>query len=243
MSRIIVIGECRLDVEYAADFRSAPAGARPSGLMTTMALRLAEKGYNVVFLTEAAVDSVGDTVIDYLASHGVDVSYADRYTDGLTPLAAICPGMTPTLYTSYPATDGFDIIWPRLDDEEDIVVFGDYMTLSKRWSHNYLNFMSHVVAKGCRTLYVPGDISWRVSRVTKVMPQVFENLEMATAVMLDPATCSYYFGTDSPEQALNKTVGYYCPTILFARPGSTYPLEVGKQLPASLSSLAADIMA
>ncbi|MDE5608098.1 MAG: hypothetical protein K2I64_04100 [Muribaculaceae bacterium] len=242
MSRIIVIGECRLDIDYPADFASGQAFARPSGLMASIALRLAAKGHNVLFLTEAAVDSVGDSVMQYLASHGVDVSHADRYTDGLTPLAACCRGAKPTLYTSYPPTDGFDITWPRLDDKEDIVIFGDYMTLSQRWSRNYLNFMSHVVSKGCQTVYVPGDISWRVSRVTKVMPQVFENLEMASAVMLDPDTCAYYFGTDSPEEALKKTVGYYCPTILFAGAGSATPVEVGKPLPDSLKSLVADIL-
>lgn len=242
MPRIIVIGECRLDVEYPADFRAGSATARPSGLMAKIALRLASKGHNVLFLTEAAVDSVGDSVMQYLSSHGVDVSCADRFTDGLTPLAAIAGNGTPTLYTSYPSADGFDITWPRLDDEEDIVIFGDYMTLSQRWSHNYLNFMSHVAAKGCPTVYVPGDISWRVSRVTKVMPQVFENLEMASAVMLDPDTCAYYFGTDSPEEALKKTVGYYCPTILFAEPERAEMIEVGTPLAARLKAVAADIV-
>lgn len=242
MARIIVIGECRLDMEYASDFASAQAVARPSGLMTDIALRLAAMGHNVLFLTEAAVDSVGDSVMDYIAAHGVDTSYADRFTDGLTPLAAITPGAKPTLYTSYPPTDGFDITWPRLDDKEDIVIFGDYMTLSQRWSHNYLNFMKHVTEKGCPTIYVPGDISWRVSRVTKVKPQVFENLEMATAVMLDPATCAYYFGTPDPEQALRQTVGYYCPSIIFASAGSAAPAEVGKPLPEQLKALAAAIV-
>ena len=103
MPRIIVIGECRLAVTYPAEF-DGQAVARPSGLMAETALRLAAKGYEVIFLTEAAVDTVGDDIMAYLSAHGVNVSYADRYTDGLTPLSACRQGGTPTLYTSDPPT-------------------------------------------------------------------------------------------------------------------------------------------
>lgn len=213
MSRIIVIGECRVEVACGDAF--GPAQTRPAGLMAEVALRLAAGGHEVVFLSEVANDRVGSAIVEYLSSRGVDTSYMDCYTDGATPLRVTIDGGGPTLYTSYPPTDGFDIIWPRIDEDEDIVVYGGYMTLSRRWSRNYVNFMNHVVAKGCHTLYIPGDISWREPRATKVMPQVFENLERAGAVLLDPSACRYYFGTADPARALADTVEYYCRSILF----------------------------
>lgn len=231
MSRVIVIGECRLEVEYSADLsRSA---ARPGGVMTGLALRSASEGNDTLFLTEVAADTVGDSLIAYLSERGVDMSHADRFTDGLTPLLARRQGAAPTLYTRYPAADGLDVIWPKLSADDDIVFFGDYMTLSPRWARNYSNLMSYVATIGCPAVYLPGDISWREPRATKIMPGVFDNLERATAVMLDEPTCQYYFGTSDPEKALKDTVDYYCHTILFrSSDGSLRP--VGAPLPESL---------
>ena len=219
MKRYIIIGECRLNVAYGDGFDYVQA--RPSGLMVETALDLASKGRNVMMLSEVANDSVGRDILEYLKAHSIDTSCIECYTDGLTPLCVATHDGGFTLYTRYPATDGFDIIWPRLDEDEDILIYGDYMTLSKRWNRNYTNFMSHVASKGCRTVYIPGDISRREPRVTKVMPQVFENLERASVVVLGAETCKYYFGTADPQQALTDTVGYYCPTILFRHPDGT----------------------
>lgn len=234
MSRIIVIGECRLEAVYAPGLDGG--SARPGGIMTEVALRMAARGADTMFLTEVAVDSVGDTLLRYLDAHGVDISHADRYTDGLTPLLAATPGVTPTLYTRYPAADGFDVVWPKLNADDDVIIFGDYMTLSKRWNHNFSNLMKYAATIGCPAVYIPGDISWREPRVTKVMPQVFENLERAAAVMLDASTCGYYFGTSDPAKALADTVGYYCPTIIF-READGASRVVGQPLPASIPEI------
>lgn len=213
MARIVVIGECRVDIDYDNDFKSARTS--PAGLMTGISLKLAALGRHVLFLSEVANDTVGNSIIDYMGARGIDTSCIDCYTDGLTPAKVSPSSGSPSLYTRYPDSDGFDIIWPRLDDKNDIVIFGDYMTLSQRWSRNFTAFMNHVGSKGCHVVYIPGDISWREPRVTKVMPRVFENLERADAVVLDAATCLYYFGTDNPATALKDTVEYYCRSILF----------------------------
>lgn len=240
MKRIIVIGECRMAVECGKGF-DAEAAARPAGLMTQVALKLASLGHEVLMLSEVANDDVGRALNGYLQSHGVDTSCFDCYTEGLTPVAVSMPGCAPTLYTSYPAADGFDVIWPRLDEDNDIVIFGGYMTLSQRWRHNYVNFMSHVVSKGCRTIYMPGDISWREPRATKIMPQVFENLERAGVVVLDRESCRYYFGTDDPRRALVDTVEYYCPSIIFNTPGPVIE-KFGADVDPELETLARQLL-
>lgn len=217
MQRIIVLGESRLDVIVRPDGSTV---ARPGALMLDIACRLADNGESPIFLTELATDSVGDLIATRLADKGVDITYIDRFTDGRTPLVVNTGQGNPTLYTDYPATDGLDITWPRID-EGDIIVCGDYMTTSPRWQHNMGQFLDNCRRRKAVILYIPGDIAWREPRATKVMPAVFDLLEIADAVVLTPAMACYYFGSSSIAEAYDNTVRFHCPAAIGIAPDGT----------------------
>ena len=65
----------------------------PGGRIANAAAFLARDKFNVVMASEASADNVGDIIVDYLSSAGVDTKSVDRFTEGRTALNVfITPG-------------------------------------------------------------------------------------------------------------------------------------------------------
>ncbi len=216
MKKIICIGECSLNVVLATDGR--PMGSMPGGRVVNAASILGRDKFNVVMASEASSDPVGDILAAYLSGSGVDISSLDRFTEGRTPLNVFTMAegdMAPsalTRYEDYPE-DCFDIVWPRVD-EGDIVLFGGYYAIDRRMRQRLVRFLEHAVERKAVLVYLPGFLPQQEPRITRVMPAILENLEMAHVVVARNVDLSLIFGVDNTDTCYHNHIDFYCRSLI-----------------------------
>lgn len=218
MKKIICIGECSLNVILNHD--GSPEGTMPGGRIANAAAMLACEKFNVLMASEASADPVGDIVVDYLLTAGVDVKSVDRFTEGRTamnvfvwPEADSSDAMPLiTRYESYPE-EAFDIIWPRIDPD-DIVLYGGFYALDHRMRDRMSKLLEHAVERDAVMVYLPGFLPQQEPRITRVMPQILENLEMAHVVVTRNKDLNLIFGAKHPDACYSDHIDFYCRSLI-----------------------------
>jgi len=213
MKRIICIGECALNIIFEAGH---PTAMMPGGRIACAAGIMAGMGLPVVMASEASADPMGDLAVKYLTDAGVDISSLDRFTEGHTPIMMHTPKtdgtMEVTRYEQY-ANEAFDIIWPRVDDDS-VVVFGGYYALDPRMRARMLPFLNHCAEMHAIMVYLPGFIPSQVNRITRVMPAILENLELADMVITRSNDLNLIFGTAKDNEAYANHIDFYCRSLI-----------------------------
>lgn len=213
MKKIICIGECSLNIVFDG---AAPAGSIPGGRVAAAASLMAREGLPVVMASEASTDFVGDTIVKSLTDAGVDVSSVDRFTEGRSPLMIFSEnpdGTTRiTRYEDY-TDDAFDIVWPRVDDDS-VVIYGGYYTLDRRMRSHMVPFLNHCAERGAVMIYLPGFPAIQESRITRVMPAILENLELAHIVIARNNDMKLIFGIDSGSRCYCDHIDFYCRSMI-----------------------------
>lgn len=212
---IICIGECSLNIVFDG---ALPVGALPGGRIATAAAIMGREGLPVVMASEASADPVGDMIVKSLADAGVDLSSLDRFTEGRSPINIFTP--TPgvagapviTRYEKYP-DDAFDIVWPRVPDNA-VVLFGGYYALDARMRTRMLPFLNHLAERGATMVYLPGFLSIQESRITRVMPAILENLELASVVVARNTDLELIFGSKSDSRCYADHIDFYCRSLI-----------------------------
>lgn len=208
MNKIIVIGESRLDITLGPDGKSGSAEA--GGLLLRAACSAASS-LKVMYVSEIGNDAAGDIIFNSLSEAGVDCSLIDRLASPVTPLSVSAGGKS-TPYTPPGEEEGLDIAWPRID-RGDVVVFGGYFALDPRIRPRLLPLLEAARELGAKMVYVPDVADSRVSRVTRIMPQVFENLEMADMVIALDRDLQVLYSTTDGARAYADNVAFYCPSM------------------------------
>lgn len=201
--KIIIIGESWLEIDFKGD---RPHDTHPGGALLRAARSLASKGRDVIFLSEIGNDKIGTIIADDLVKAGVDISMSDRHILK-TPVVLDFAGIR-SRYDFADDGEGFDITWPRVE-KEDIVVFGGYLAVDRRIRPQLWSFMTNVVEHEASIVYVPDVADDRISRITKVMPFVYENLEIAKRVVTMPADLLVLFKHNDAERARRENFAYY----------------------------------
>lgn len=214
MNRIICIGECALDIVFEA---GQPIGSMPGGRIAMAAARMARTGLPVTMASEASDDPIGEMLVGHLKAAGVDCSSVDRFTQGHSPLTVFTPGDVPEVYraTRYEAygDGGFDIVWPRVDDRT-IVVFGGYYSLDERMRERLLPFLRNCSERKAIMVYVPGFRADRCRRMTRVMPAILENLELADMVIARNEDLELIFGASNSGKCYRDHIDFYCRSMV-----------------------------
>lgn len=216
--KIICIGECSLNL--VLDATGHTMGAMPGGRIVNAAAILARDHEKVLMASDAAADPVGDIIANFLAQAGVDLSSLDRYTEGRTPLNVfVCrpddtlvSAASLTRYEMYPP-EGFDIIWPRVD-EGDIVLFGGYYAIDPGIRPRLARFLEHAVDRKAVLVYLPGFLPQQEPRITRVMPAILENLELAHVVVTRNKDLELIFGLKHPEECYHDHIDFYCRSLI-----------------------------
>ena len=219
MKKIICIGE--LSLNMVLDAQGQPLGALPGGRVANAAEILARNDFKVLMASEAASDPVGDIAVKSLTDAGVDVTSVDRFTEGRTPLnifvgATEGKPATITRYEQYP-DECFDIIWPRID-ENDIVVYGGFYAIDRRMRVRLQRFLAHAVERKAVLVYLPGFLPQLEPRITRVMPQILENLEMAHVVIARANDLSLIFGANTTDSCYHDHIDFYCRSLIAVEP-------------------------
>ncbi len=213
MKKILCLGECSINI--ILDDKGNTLGTMPGGRIANAAILLAREHLPVAMASESATDVAGEIVTGALARAGVDITAIDRYSNGNTP-ATLVAGVPARIsrYEGYPAGDtGFDIVWPRLD-EGDVVMFGGFYALDARAHANIASFLAYAAERKALRLYLPGFLPVQEPRITRVMPQLLENLENADIVLTRSRDLPLLFGTDSASACYEQKVNFYCRSLV-----------------------------
>lgn len=206
MGRVIIIGESELGVTFAG---AEPVASAPGGCLLNVAAAIGGKGVPVAFVSEVGNDRVGEMLTSYLAGCNVDLTGVDRFAGGLTPVELRFDGGAVSRYERYPDGEGLDVAWPRME-KDDVLVFGGYMALSPRVRNRLWQLVTHAKERKITIIYYIGDIASRESRITRVMPTLFENLEIADMVITTPGQNRYVFGNDDAPAVYRNNVSFHC---------------------------------
>ncbi|MCH5220717.1 MAG: hypothetical protein J1F05_00085 [Muribaculaceae bacterium] len=215
MKKVISIGECSLNIVIGNDGK--PMGSMPGGRVANCAAILARKGFEVTMASEASADPVGDIVVSELSKYGVDTRSLDRFTEGHTPINVFTidsdgKPATITRYEQYP-DECFDIIWPKVE-EGDVVLYGGYYSIDHRMRQRLSRFLDHCKEMKAILIYLPGFLPQQEPRVTRVMPAILENLEIADVVITRSIDLKMIFGVDDSETAYHSRIDFYCRSLI-----------------------------
>ncbi len=210
MGKIIFIGELPLNLIFGHD---GGVTVRPCDRIGRAAAALAAAGHSVVMVGEAAADPVGDLIVGFLASAGVDVRSVDRFTEGRSPQRDIFeqPDGTVRLvgYGREPDVE-FDTVWPRIEPD-DVVVFGSYFSLNDRVRPRLLDLLEHARARKATVVYLPYFETFQVPRVTRVMPSVLDNMELADVIVTTTDDLQLIFGNRDAADNYRLHIEFYTP--------------------------------
>lgn len=213
MKKIICAGECALDIIFDG---GKPVGSMPGGRIANAAAILARAGLPVSLAGEISADKVGDILADFLTEAGVDMTSVDRFTEGRTPLNIFTTesqGLSDvTRYEQYP-DKCFDIIWPRID-ENDIVVYGGFYALDARMRPGLSQLLDYAAERKAVTVYLPVFLPQQEPRITRVMPAILENLESADVVVARNNDLKLIFGVDEGERCYHDHIDFYCRSMI-----------------------------
>lgn len=222
MRKIIVIGECTLDVVFPQGDTSAwplQLTARPAGRLLNAAALVSAAGHHVSFVGEAARDLTGDLIVNFLGSHGVDTSCIDRFGDGgVTSSNFVFPGAegepaTFVLNRHFPPCERFNAPWTRID-ANDIVVFGGYFSLSDRTRTQLTEILNFAAERQALIVYLPGFIPSAQPNITRVMPAILENLEHADLVFTRSEDLETIYRESDVVRCFERNIKFYCRTLL-----------------------------
>ncbi len=208
MKKIIVIGECGLDVIYNG---GQPVGSMPSGRLLNAAMMLSRNGIPVAMAGDMGADALGDIIAKCLEDAGVNTESVDRYTEGKTPVTIFVDNQA-IVYKSRD-NEGFDIVWPRINPG-DIVVYGGYYAIDPANHERLTQLIANAIDRKAFVVYLPGFMPQMAPRLTRVMPAILENLETANMIIARPADLELIYNKRDMKRCFDEHVMYYTPLMV-----------------------------
>lgn len=200
------MSELAVEFQLASD-SAGSATYRISDPLTRTAMALARK-MPTAFIGEASADIVGDIIAGSLTEAGVDVTSLDRVTSGQSPVIISRPNSDAGLIYEQEPPEPFNPVWPRIN-EGDVIIWGSYFSLAKRVHPMMLEILRYGRARKARMVYVPYFSRERVSRTTRIMPEVFDNLELADTVIAPIEIASRLFDNTDMAQVYRNNLNFY----------------------------------
>lgn len=216
MKKIICIGELALNM--VLDSTGQPLASLPGSRVANAAVMLGRAGLPVLMASEAAADPVGNLVVKTLTDAGVDVHAVDRFTEGHSPLNVFVESADHTgqvgitRYDNYPL-ECFDIVWPRIN-ENDVVLYGGFYVLDARMRARMQKFLEYAAERKAIMVYLPGFLPQLAPRITRVMPRILENLEIAQLVVVRTADLRLIFGASDSHDGYRNHIDFYCRSLV-----------------------------
>jgi len=206
MRKIIAIGESVLDTVF---HNGQPVKAMVGGRIANAVASLGALNHPCFMVSECCTDRVGDIIVDFFTAHNVDVNSIDRYTEGESALSAIFEdGKRKRIinYGRYPG-DRFDVVWPRID-KDDVIIFGSLYAIDLPQRERLFELVTYAKQRSAIIIYLPGFQHGINFRITRVMPNIHENLEIADLVIATEHDLHDIFPGESDAEAWKNHIAY-----------------------------------
>ena len=213
MRKTIAIGESVLDTMFRDD---KPVCSFVGGRIANAAASLGMAGIPVEMVSECCNDHVGDIIVNNKKNHNVGTASVDRYTDGSSAVSMIFYSKNGDKklinYFNYP-DDHFDVVWPRID-EDDVILFGSFYSIDPDMRERFYELIKYAHERKAVLVYLLGCQHGIGCRITKVMPGILENLEMADIVIATQGDLNAIFPGETADQAFKNHIEFYCSNFL-----------------------------
>ena len=95
-----------------------------------------------------------------------------------------------------------------------MVIYGGYYTLDRRMRSHMVPFSTTCAERGAVMIYLPGFLAIQESRITRVMPAILENRELAHIVIARNNDMKMIFGIDSGSRCYCDHIDFYCRSMI-----------------------------
>lgn len=223
MRKVIGIGETVLDIIFRDE---KPISALPGGSTFNAIISLGRSGVKASMISETGNDRIGQNIIKFMESNGIDASYVNVYPESKSPLSlAFLNDHNDADYIFYKdhPHDRIDYVYPEVN-ADDIVLFGSFFALNPVIRPQVYAFLDYARQRGAILYY---DVNFRVSHkneVMKVTPNLLDNLEMADIVRGSSEDFEILFRQHDADTVYRSQIAFYTKKFIYTR--SADPVEV-----------------
>ena len=212
MPRVIGIGETVLDILFKND---QPQKAVPGGSTFNSIVSLGRAGVPCAMITQTGSDHIGDMICDFLRKNGVSDEFVCRKPNTKSHITlAFLNEHNDAQYEFYKdhATAILDNQLPHLT-ADDIILFGSFFAINPVIRPVTRKLLTEAHDAGAWLYY---DVNFRKNHIDdlpNVLPNIEENMRLASVVRGSMEDFDYLFGLQDPD-AIYERVGQYCPTLI-----------------------------
>ena len=223
MRKVIGIGETVLDIIFRDE---KPISALPGGSTFNAIISLGRSGVKASMISETGNDRIGQNIIKFMVSNGIDASYVNVYPESKSPLSlAFLNDHNDADYIFYKdhPHDRIDYVYPEVN-ADDIVLFGSFFALNPVIRPQVYAFLDYARQRGAILYY---DVNFRASHkneVMKVTPNLLDNLEMADIVRGSSEDFEILFRQHDADTVYRSQIAFYTKKFIYTR--SADPVEV-----------------
>lgn len=223
MRKVIGIGETVLDIIFRDE---QPISALPGGSTFNAIISLGRSGVKASMISETGNDRIGQNIIKFMESNGIDASYVNVYPESKSPLSlAFLNDHNDADYIFYKdhPHDRIDYVYPEAN-ADDIVLFGSFFALNPVIRPQVYAFLDYARQRGAILYY---DVNFRASHkneVMKVTPNLLDNLEMADIVRGSSEDFEILFRQHDADTVYRSQIAFYTKKFIYTR--SADPVEV-----------------
>lgn len=223
MRKVIGIGETVLDIIFRDE---KPISALPGGSTFNAIISLGRSGVKASMISETGNDRIGQNIIKFMESNGIDASYVNVYPESKSPLSlAFLNDHNDADYIFYKdhPHDRIDYVYPEVN-ADDIVLFGSFFALNPVIRPQVYAFLDYARQRGAILYY---DVNFRASHkneVMKVTPNLLDNLEMADIVRGSSEDFGILFRQHDADTVYRSQIAFYTKKFIYTR--SADPVEV-----------------
>ena len=223
MRKVIGIGETVLDIIFRDE---KPISALPGGSTFNAIISLGRSGVKASMISETGNDRIGQNIIKFMESNGIDASYVNVYPESKSPLSlAFLNDHNDADYIFYKdhPHDRIDYVYPEVN-ADDIVLFGSFFALNPVIRPQVYAFLDYARQRGAILYY---DVNFRASHkneVMKVTPNLLDNLEMADIVRGSSEDFEILFRQHDADTVYCSQIAFYTKKFIYTR--SADPVEV-----------------
>lgn len=181
MRKVIAIGETVLDIIFKDD---NPITAKPGGSSFNAIISIGRTGIPATFISETGNDKVGDLIIRFLKSNGINTEYVTRFHKGKSALALAFLNHDNDaeyqFYKDYPK-QRLEAGFPEIN-HNDFVLFGSYFALNQALREQIKGLLDQANSKGAIVYYDPNFRDSHLQERDVLLSTIKENFNASSII-------------------------------------------------------------